>query len=247
MTVEHIHRARPCRPDRLAGGPRSRAAGRDVWSCSIPSDELAFARSVVRVAPTIGRALGSESTRTVSSAGTRAAGCSWSRGRTLDGDGSATSGVWRSRGRCVAVTDVRACYASIAPERGRRAGSGRSARPPARRRRDRSWLRAFGTRASRAAGRAGRLGGPRRRRAGGRATTRSASTGASTSAGWTTSRSSRPTPGEGGGARRPPRRVGIARPGAARRGRPSCWTTARRLTASLGRRRTSPPATSALR
>ena len=80
-----------------------------------PGDELAFARSVVRVAPTIGRALGRESYAN------RLVGWDAPRGLLLEPWRHARR-RWRgevrrlgSRGRFVAVTDVRACYGSIAP------------------------------------------------------------------------------------------------------------------------------------
>lgn len=80
-----------------------------------PEDELAFARSVVGIAPTIRRALGTESHAN------RLVGWDERRGPLLEpwrharwrwrGD---VRGLGR-RGHFVAVTDVRACYASIAP------------------------------------------------------------------------------------------------------------------------------------
>jgi hypothetical protein len=80
-----------------------------------PEDELAFARSVVEVAPTIERALGRESYAN------RLVGWDARRGLLLEpwrharrrwhGDVRRLGG----RGRFVAVTDVRECYASIDP------------------------------------------------------------------------------------------------------------------------------------
>jgi hypothetical protein len=80
-----------------------------------PEDELAFARSVVRVAPTIRRAIGAESHAC------RLAGWDARQGLLLEPWKHARR-RWHcevrrlgSRGRRVAITDVRACYGSIAP------------------------------------------------------------------------------------------------------------------------------------
>jgi hypothetical protein len=80
-----------------------------------PVDELAFARSVVRVAPTIRLALGTESHAN------RLVGWDPRRGALLEPWRHARR-RWHGEVRCsvghgpsVAVTDVRACYGSIAP------------------------------------------------------------------------------------------------------------------------------------
>jgi RNA-directed DNA polymerase len=107
-----------------------------------PRDELAFARSVVGVAPAIGRALGRESYAN------RLVGWDARRGLLLEPWRHAR-GRWQgevrslgSRGRYVAVTDVRACFASIAPtvidRQLRMLGA-----PQARADEIASWLRAF--------------------------------------------------------------------------------------------------------
>jgi hypothetical protein len=107
-----------------------------------PEDELAFARSVIEVASTIERVLGTESYAN------RLEGWDPRRGLLLEpwrharrrwhGDVRRLGGC----GRFVAVTDVRECYASIAPSV--IAGQLRMlAAPPARVDDIASWLRAF--------------------------------------------------------------------------------------------------------
>ena len=128
-----------------------------------PADQLAFARSVARAVPAIRRASDAHRTRTASSRGTRPAGPSWSRGPARGRGGGATCAVWGTTRRFVAVTDARACYASISPvvltRRLIALGSARDLR-----RRDRivaARVRRRGRR--RPPGGSGRLGGARRR------------------------------------------------------------------------------------
>ena len=222
---QHIHRARTVPADRLAAWSRSRTAGRDDWSCSIPADELAFARSVVRRrADHRGARSAGSRTRTVSSAGMHAAGCSWNRGGTLERRWHGEVRRLGSSGRFVAVTDVRACFASIAPtvidRQLRMLGA-----PPASGRRDRVVAAHVpGRRRRRAPGRAGRVRPAGRRRADGSATTPSGPRVRASSAGWTTSRSSPPIGGRGRRRSTPSERRGHRSAWRCTSRRPSSWT-----------------------
>ena len=131
----------PCRPIAWQVVPKPSGGMRRLVVLD-PEDELAFARSVIGIAPSLGSALGRESYAN------RLVGWDPHRGLLLE--------PWRharrrwhgdlrrlgSRGRFVAVTDVRACYASIAPSviagQLRMLGA-----PPARVDEIASWLCAF--------------------------------------------------------------------------------------------------------
>lgn len=104
----------PCRPIGWQVVPKPNGGTRRLVVLD-PEDELAFARSIVGIAPTIQRALGGESHAN------RLVGWDPRRGLRLDPWKHARR-RWRddvrrleSRGRFVALTDARACYASIAP------------------------------------------------------------------------------------------------------------------------------------
>ena len=131
----------PCRPIGWQVVPKSNGGTRRLVVLD-PEDELAFARSVVGIAPAVQRALGGESHAN------RLVGWDARRSPLLEPWRSARrrwSGDVRrleSRGRFVALTDVRACYASIDPSAIARRLRMLDA-PPARINEVGSWLRAF--------------------------------------------------------------------------------------------------------
>ncbi len=213
----------PCRPIAWQVVPKPSGGTRRLVVLD-PEDELAFARSVVGIAPSLGRALGRESYAN------RLVGWDPHRGLLLEpwrharrrwhGDRPATGG----RGRFVAVTDVRECYASIAPSviagQLRMLGA-----PPATGRRDRIVaVRIPGRRHRRAPGRAGRIRAACRRRAGGRGSRAPLHGCELRPLGGRRHDLRSRSPREGDGARRPRGGVGFARPGACTSRRPSSWT-----------------------
>jgi Reverse transcriptase (RNA-dependent DNA polymerase) len=132
----------PCRPIGWQLVPKPTGGTRRLVVLD-PQDEMAFSRIVIKVAPAIRRSLGaaSHANRLVRWDPQRGALLEpWRRARRRwHGDVRRLG----SRGRFVALTDVRACYASIAPDviagRLRMLGA-----PPAQVEEIASWLRAFG-------------------------------------------------------------------------------------------------------